>query len=1139
MGLANASNMETQLMKSLNFEFLRDSWEDLAALGGFAETYAQSDPQSALVKLRMFAERMVNGMYQKLGIPAPVHPNFIDLLNNDAFKEVAPKVVQDKLHALRIHGNKAAHGDKVSSNNAHWLLKEAHDLARWFFISQLGGELAQCPNFQQPPAGGFSEDSKSKLKQDKKAALERVASQEAKLEALLAELEKVRNRAEASEQQLADRVAATSMGKQTADVLQFDEAATRNRLIDSLLVNAGWNVGPNGTPTDQVTQEVKVENQPTKTGTGYADYVLWDDNGKPLAVIEAKKTAMDAEKGRTQARLYADDLERAHKQRPVIFYTNGFDIWIWDDQAGYPPRKLYGFYSKDSLQYLIFQRQGKNALNTLNPKPEIAGRLYQLEAIKRVTERLSDKHRKSLIVQATGTGKTRVAISLTELLIRAGWVKRVLFLCDRRELRKQAKNAYNDYLNEPLVTVGVRTANDRNQRIYLATYPAMIRIFQNFDVGFFDLIIADESHRSIYNVYGDLFQYFDCLQVGLTATPVEFVSRNTFQLFNCDNQNPTAYYSFERAVEENYLVPFEVETYTTDFLQRGIKYQQLTDEQRKQLEEVGEDPAILNYEVRDMDKNVYNKDTGRHIIRNLMESGIRDASGQQIGKSIIFARNHEHALMLRKVFDDMYPQYGGRLCQVIDNYDPRAEQLIDDFKQADNELTIAISVDMLDTGIDVPEVVNLVFAKPVFSKVKFWQMIGRGTRLCLDLFGAGKNKTSFRIFDHWGNFDFFDFHYKPIEPTVSKPLMQQMFEARIDLAETALQAAETAVFDSILLLITKDINQLPEESIAVRDKWRSIRNLSRWETLHPWSPLTVASLRSDIAPLMQWINIRGFTEAHELDLLIARMQIELVQDSGRFDDLKISLMDKVNNLQMHLNPVREKADVIKLVRSTAFWETVTVQELESIRLQLRDIIHYRATGGISRQPSRVIDVQEDASKVQQGKRSSSIPTVDMKAYEKQVESILIELFDKVPALKKIRQGLPVSKIELEKISSMVLTQNPDVSLEVLKQFYDAATPLDQILRSIIGMEPDTVRQRFEQFVQKHPHLTAKQTRFMSLLQNHIAKYGVIELERLYEDPFTLVDSDGIDGVFNDDEAVDLINIINTFKPNKEQETTQP
>ncbi|MCB1851644.1 MAG: DEAD/DEAH box helicase family protein, partial [Gammaproteobacteria bacterium] len=1046
-----------------------------------------------------------------------------------------PKVVLDKLHAIRIHGNKAAHGEKVTQNTALWLLKEAHDLARWFFVSQLGSALSDCPEYQQPPAGGSSADAKARLKQEKKAALEKLAVQEVKLEALLTELNQVRTQAATAKQQLADLPSAAAVARQTADALRFDEATTRKRLIDSLLVDAGWNVGVNGTNTEDVTQEEEVDEQPTSTGQGYADYVLWDDNGKPLAVIEAKKTAADAEKGRTQARLYADSLEKTHKQRPVIFYTNGFDIWIWDDAAGYPPRKLFGFYSKDSLQYLLFQRSGRIALDSLSPKSEIAGRLYQLESIKRVTERFTNKHRKSLIVQATGTGKTRVAIALTDLLIRAGWVKRVLFLCDRRELRKQAKNTYNHFLNEPLVVVGARTAQDRDKRIYLATYPAMLKVFQSFDVGFFDLIIADESHRSIYNVYGDLFRYFDALQVGLTATPVEFVSRNTFQLFDCDNQHPTAYYQFERAVEEGYLVPFEVKTYTTDFLRRGIKYDQLTDVQRKQIEEEGEDPALLDYEVRDMDKNVYNKDTGRHIMRNLMESGIRAAGGQQVGKSIIFARNHEHALMLRKAFDEMYPQYGGKFCHVIDNYDPRAEQLIDDFKQSDNDLTIAISVDMLDTGIDVPEVVNLVFAKPVFSKVKFWQMIGRGTRLCPNLFGDGKHKTSFRIFDHWGNFDYFDFHYKSVEPTTAKSLMQLLFEARIELADAALQAAEPALLDWVVGLIAEDINRLPEESIAVREKWRTKRSLSRQEVLKGWDPATVAVLRSDIAPLLQWINIRGYTEAHELDLLLTCMQIARLQKSSQFEDYRIMLLDKVSSLQMHLNTVREKAETIKQVRSSAFWDYVTVQDLEKVRKELRTIIHHRASGGVTDRQAKVVDIEEDVTQIRNGMRPSSIPSVDMKVYEKQVESILIGLFEKEPVLKKIRRGEPVTENELESLSSLVLTQHPDVSLDLLKQFYGEARPLDQILRTIIGMEANAVRVRFEQFVHRHPHLTAKQTRFLSLLQNHIARYGAIALERLYEDPFTLVDANGIDGVFGEEEADELIGIINTFDPGPGQE----
>jgi len=509
-----------------------------------------------------------------------------------------------------------------------------------------------------------------------------------------------------------------------------------------------------------------------------------------------------------------------------------------------------------------------------------------------------------------------------------------------------------------------------------------------------------------------------------------------------------------------------------------------------------------------------------------------------LGKIIVFARNHEHAVLLSHLFDEMYPQYGGNFCQVIDNYNPRAEQLIDDFKQADNELTIAISVDMLDTGIDVPEVVNLVFAKPVYSKVKFWQMIGRGTRLCLNLFGPGQDKTVFRIFDHWGNFDFFEFHYKPVEPTVTKPLLQRLFETRIALAETALQAAEPQLFELATTLILQDINRLPDDSIAVREKWRTKHTLSRPEVIQQWMPATVADLTSELAPLMQWVSVRGATDALELDLLIARMQIELLKASGNFDDLKIRLLDRVNSLQMHLNPVREKSEIIKELRSAVFWQNVTVPELERVREELRTIIHHRVTGAGVPTPIKIVDITEDPARIKSGQRSTTIAAVDMKLYQQQVEQALHELFESDPTLRKIRRGEPVTEEELEKLTSLVLTQHPEIRLDVLREFYGEAMPLDHILRGIVGMEPEAVRERFERFVHKHPKLTAKQTQFLGLLQNHIAKYGAIEIERLYEDPFTLVDTDGIDGVFrNEDVADELIHIINTFKPNLTREST--
>ena len=1114
-------------MKSVNFDILKDGWPELAALGGFAESYTHADPASALVKLRLFAENLTKDIYRDLRLPKPEQPTFVDLLKNDAFTAITPKVVLDKLHALRMHGNKAAHGEQVRTQHALWLLKEAHDLARWLCIQYGEAKAGQLSAFVQPSVLGQTEEK------ERRQILEKLAAQEAQMEALLSELEDARSKASAAEKQAAEIKAIAGSAQAVADELNFSEAETRTRLIDSLLASAGWDVGEGLNNTVQVGKEVELDGQPTATGTGYADYVLWDDNGNPLAVVEAKKAAVDAERGRHQAKLYADSLEKKYGHRPVIFYTNGFDIWIWDDAQDFPPRKLFGFYSKDSLQHLAnYQRLHKKPLDAIKINEQIVDRLYQLEAIKRVSERFTQKHRKVLIVQATGTGKTRVAIALTDLLIRAGWVKRVLFLCDRKELRKQAKNAFNDFLSEPTRIITSRVKSNASERVFLATYPSMQKVFQSFDPGFFDLIIADESHRSVYNVYGDIFHYFDCHQVGLTATPVDFVTRNTFRLFGCEGQLPTANYELEQGVEEGYLTPFEVFEHTTQFLRQGITLDGLSPEQIKELEEQGEDPAQYDFASEQIDKIIYNKDTNRAILRNLMENGIKDATGQLLGKSIIFARNHQHAMLMRQLFDEMYPQFAGKFCQVIDNYDPRAEQLIDDFKGegTNDDLMIAISVDMLDTGIDIPEIVNLVFAKPVKSPVKFWQMIGRGTRLCADLFGPGRHKSVFRIFDHWANFARFEMGYRPAEPTQGKPLAQLVFEERLVLAETALNKSEVSVFDLIVDLVAQDINALPEESISVREKWKEKRALSRPEVLKAFAPATVARLRQEIAPLMQWRNIRGLGDALALDLLVARMQFAVLRGSGALADLKIELMDRIAALQMHLNPVREKAETIKRVKSDAFWTDVSVADLEYARINLREIMHHRVKGGSQSVPPKVVDITEDAGQVQFARRSATLKSVDMKAYQQVIEAELKKHFETNPVLKKIRSGEPVSDREIDVLVSLILTQNPDVRRENLEEFFsEMAVPLYLVIRTIIGMDPEAVRDKFASFVQKYPKLSAKQTRFLALLQNHIARYGTIEVERLYDAPFTVIDADGPDGVFeNEVDLTDLIRIVRSF-----------
>lgn len=1102
-------------MESVNFEFLRTRWPHLAELGAFAERYCHDDPPSALVKLRVFTEQMLLWIFDAAKFPKPDRATLFDLLDSEEFKNAVEPAVLNKFHQVRKIGNHAAHASQGTKDEALFALQEAFELGCWLFITAGVGTKADCPTYSAP-------------KPQAVVPTDQLTAKEAELEQALVALAQERSKAQVA---ILEAQTLKTAGHTAATELEFSEEQTRKRLIDVQLSDAGWKLDD----PDEVTMEWEVKHQPTTSGIGRADYVLWDDNGRPLAVIEAKRTSEDPKKGKTQARLYADGLEQEYGQRPVIFYTNGFDTYIWDDHKaqGYTPRKVYGFYSKDSLQYLVQQRTLKLPLSEVELDMNIANRTYQLTAIRNAFDVFMSKRRKALFVLATGTGKTRVAVSLSEALIRARWAKRILFLCDRLELRKQAKIAFREFVAEPMVEVNASTYKDRDKRIYFATYPAMMKAYSTFDVGFFDLIIADESHRSIYNIYRDLFKYFDSFQLGLTATPRDNISRNTFQLFGCDDKDPTAYYSYEQGVEDSYLVPFLVYSHTTKFLRDGIKYKDLTAEQIKQLEDGDIDPEELDYDKQHVDKQVYNKDTNRHILRNLMENGIRDAAGHLPGKSIVFARNHKHAVLLTDLFDEMYPQYGSRFCQVIDNYDPRAEQLIDDFKDPNNELTIAISVDMLDTGIDVPEVVNLSFAKPVKSFVKFWQMIGRGTRLCKNLFGPGLHKEVFRIFDHWDNFAFFEQQAEEEDPGIGKSLMQVLFEERINLAEAALNKQEMDVFETVIKLIQQDIAELPESSIAIKDKWREKRTVEPLPVLTEFAPATVQTLRRDIAPLMQWINLRGRVEAKAFDVLCTRYQIAHIAESALKNDLRGKIQNEAAQLPMHLNPVRVKAETIKLVLSATFWESTTFTEAEMVRTELRGIMQYKPKGGGEGTKAPVIDVQD--TDVQFERRKTTLTSVEMEAFRRRVHSVLEPLFADNPTLKKIRASEPVEEAEIGNLISLVLTQHPDVDLAVLREFYPASVHLEDILRSIIGMEIEVVQQRFADFTAKN-HLNKVQGHFLMTLQRLISNNGAIKVAQLYDAPFTTLHSDGVDGVFQDDQVGELLDILKTFDPASQEKT---
>ncbi len=1150
-------------MQSLNFEFLRPHIPLLADLGGFAEKYAQSDPQSAAVKLRNFVEDIVEQLYLRNRLPRMHGAQLSDLLDARAFLAATPEVIVMRLHALRKAGNRGAHGDTVTTEIILARLDDALNVARWFYLTKLGGKRADTPEALREP---LPESTKAQFKQknlelqkelEKQRELE--AAREKELERLREELRLEREKLSHSEaaQEAAEKAffesaeelsAIREQGEKVAGILHLNEEETRRRLIDEDLVAAGWNVGQGGKSTDEVGQEIEVSGLPEgyatgKNGKGRIDYVLWDDNGKPLAVIEAKRTAKDPSVGRTQAHFYADALEKQYGQRPVIFFTNGPEITIEDDAQGYAPRKLYGYYSKGSLQSLHFQRREKLDLSGVAPSPTIAERMYQVEAIKRVCERFTNKHRKALVVQATGTGKTRVAISLCDVLSRARWAKRILFLCDRRELRKQALNAFKHYLpNEPRTIVDKASVGDTQHRVFVGTYPAMMNVFQSFDPGFFDLIIADESHRSIYNKYRDLFVYFDALQVGLTATPVKFVERNTYKLFECKDRDPTSNYEYQEAIRNDppYLTPFRVVSVTTKFLREGIKYSQMTPAERAELEADLDNPHEVEFEKTKVDKQVFNRDTNRIILRNLMDHGLRDPSGSHPGKSIIFARNHDHAVLMAEVFTELYPQYGGKFCRVIDNYDPNAEALIDQFKIKDSELTIAISVDMLDTGIDVPEVVNLVFAKPVKSYVKFWQMVGRGTRLCPNLFGPGVDKSEFLIFDHWGNFEFFEERYQEKQPSVSRSLLQQLFEARLDLMEAAIRALDQATADTCVKHLTQMVHAVQGTSaIAAKEHWKELEELSKSEVVSAWHATTKDKLRTVAAPLMHLIHQRGEDAAYRFDLVMTELQKAQLEATPEQEKHKAAISEQVENLQMNLNQVKAKAESIKKVRSKPFWQSATQAELEELRGELRGVMKYQNYAAIVAKPGPLrLDIAD--SGLVSTAYKTKLEGLQLVEYRTRVKKALLEHFETNLVLRKIRSNIRVSDEDVKKLAALILETDPGADLGRLfdkdasdEGSADAKDRLQFVLRGLVGLDSAEVEKAFTEFVHAFPKLSAQQVQFLSLVKQHITEHGMLTIEDLYEAPFTQLHADGVDGVFTDDAQVNrLLAILETFDPSK-------
>ena len=744
------------------------------------EHHVYGDPRASCFHARHALERLLKRIYKvDKSLSPPKTTNLDAYLGEPTFQALVPEAVWQKAEYIRQTGNDAVHGNKTpSSETALNVLRELSHVLYWAGRTYLrkGAEELQGKTYDEsliPKGDPVAMPATIEALEALEA--ERDAAAEAKKE-VDSELEELRER-------LAAIKAENEAVPETRD---WNEAKTRELIIDLALQRAGWALDQ---PQDR---EYEVTGMPNKEGIGYADYVLWGDDGKPLAVVEAKRTTVDPEAGRQQAKLYADCLEAMHGQRPVIFHTNGYRTFLWDDQF-YPPRMVAGFYKKDELATLIHRRNQLQPIDVAEVRDAIVERYYQKRAIGSIGEQFAGSRRKALLVMATGTGKTRTAIALVDVLQRAGWVKRALFLADRVSLVNQAVNAFKTHLPDSS-PVNLVTEKEAEGRVYVSTYPTMMGLIDEtkgtearFGVGHFDLVIIDEAHRSVYQKYGGIFRYFDSLLVGLTATPREQVDRNTYQLFDLEPGVPTDAYELETAVADGFLVPPRVQQVDLRFPREGIDYDSLSDEEKEQWESLdwGDDvePGDLPDRVNAAAINswLFNKDTVDKVLQHLMENGHTVAGGDRLAKTIIFARNHEHAKFIEERFNHHYPHHKGHFARIIDHYAKYPQSLIDDFSQKEKAPHIAISVDMLDTGIDIPEVANLVFFKPVYSKIKFWQMIGRGTRLCPELYGPDDDKRDFRVFDFCFNFDFFRENPEGIESGGTVPLGTRLFRSRVRL----------------------------------------------------------------------------------------------------------------------------------------------------------------------------------------------------------------------------------------------------------------------------------------------------------------------------------------------------------------------
>jgi type I restriction enzyme R subunit len=1116
-----------------NFAFLQSEWPQLFADAQKAEALVMPDPRAACFYVRRTLETAVEWLYKSdPALKLPYQDNLSALIHEPTFKAAVGQKIFIKAKLLKDLGNLAAHSHKqLLQTDSLVAVKELFHICFW---------LARTYAKGKKPADGlaFNASILPKTSPAPAQTLAQIQQLEAELkekDSKLTELLTGKEQLDAELERLRAEIAAIKKQNEARpDNHDYSEAETRDYFIDLLLKDAGWALDK------REDREYPVTGMPNANEAGFVDYVLWGDDGKPLGLVEAKRAKRDPKVGQRQAELYADCLEKKFGQRPIIFYSNGYDHWMWDD-LNYPPRGIQGFYKKDELERLIQRRDNHKPLGETEINREIVERHYQERAIRRIGEAFEkDNERKALCVMATGAGKTRTVIALCDLMMRCNWVKRVLFLADRVALVKQAQRAFTRHLpSAGAVNVLEHPEQIADARVLVSTYPTMMRLIDEskdgkriFGPGHFDLVIIDEAHRSVYQKYRAIFEYFDSFLVGLTATPKDEVDRNTYDLFDLEDGVPTDVYDLDQAVKDHYLVPPRGVSVPLKFQREGIKYNQLSEDEKErwdaiEWDEEGNVPGVVEPEA--LNRWLFNEDTVDKVLEHVMRAGIKVAGGDRLGKTIIFAKNHDHADFIAERFDKNYPHFKGSFARVIDFKVEYAQTLIDDFSNPNRAPHIAVSVDMLDTGIDIPEIVNLVFFKIVRSKTKFWQMVGRGTRLRPDLFGQGKDKKYFYIFDYCQNLEFFSQNPETTAGAAGESLSKKLFTSRLELIAELdkLRDQDPELRSEVAERLRQEVELMNLDNFIVRPKRRLVE---KYKDGAAWQELGIeerGELTEEIAGLPSEL-VDDDQEAKQFDLLMLRLELALLRHDRRFP----KMMEEVKEIAGALNElaaipmVRAQLELIIEVQTDEFWQDVTAPMLENVRKRLRSLVKFIEAKKRPRIYTDFEDLMGEATEIE-------LPGVgsmhDAERFREKTEQFL-KSHERHPVILKLRFNESLTASDLDALEEMLIAARagtPD-DIRVAKQ--DGGLGL--FVRRIVGLDREAAKRALDGFLRGRT-LNATQIQFMNRVIEYLTQSGWMHPGQLYESPFTDFSPKGVEGVFGGDEVARIIAVLDGIRRSAE------